>query len=125
MATGGRVVQHLARRVSDPHATVLLAGFQAAGTRGRSLQSGAKFVRMQGQNVPVRAHIETLHGLSAHADRAELLTWLSGFAKPPRKTFLVHGEPEAQQQLLELVKQQTGWNVDIARDGATIDLSAC
>ncbi len=125
MATGGRVVHHLARRVSDPHATVLLAGFQAAGTRGRSLQSGAEFVRMQGQNVPVRAHIETLHGLSAHADQAELLKWLSGFAKPPRKTFLVHGEPEAQQQLLALVKQQLGWNVDIARDGATIDLSAC
>jgi predicted metal-dependent RNase len=69
MATGGRVVHHLKERLPDPKTTVLLAGFQAVGTRGRSLQDGAKTVRMHGQEIPVRAHIEVLDGLSAHADQ--------------------------------------------------------
>lgn len=125
MATGGRVIHHLAQRISDPRTTVLLAGFQAAGTRGRSLQDGAKFLRMHGQNIPVRAHIEVLHGLSAHADQTELLRWLSGFARPPRQTFLVHGEPDAQRALADTIRQQLGWNVAIAQDGATIELPVC
>ncbi|MDX1927599.1 MAG: MBL fold metallo-hydrolase [Pirellulaceae bacterium] len=122
MATGGRVVHHLEQRISDPRTTVLLAGFQAAGTRGRSLQEGAKFLRMHGQNVPVRAHIEMLGGLSAHADQSELVRWLSGFTKPPRHTFLVHGEPPAQQALSDVIRQRLGWNVAIAHDGATFEL---
>ena len=95
MATGGRVLHHLARRLPDERTTVLLVGFQAAGTRGWSLQSGAATVRLHGQDVPVRARVASLSGFSAHADEAELARWLSARPAPPRRTFLVHGEPVA------------------------------
>ncbi len=95
MATGGRVLHHLARRLPEPRNTVLLVGYQAAGTRGWSLQNGAATLRMHGEDVPVRARVATLSGLSAHADEAELSRWLRTFPTPPRRTFLVHGEPAA------------------------------
>ena len=122
MATGGRVVHHLAQRVSDPRTTVLLVGFQAAGTRGRSLQDGAKFLRMHGQNIPVLAHIEMLHGLSAHADQGEILRWLRGYTRPPRQVYVVHGEPNASQTLANLITTQFGWPAEIARDKATVTI---
>jgi metallo-beta-lactamase family protein len=83
MATGGRILHHLRNRLPDPRTTVLLVGFQAAGTRGRSLQDGAAALKMFGEQVPVRARVATLHGLSAHADREETLRWLGGFRRPP------------------------------------------
>ena len=122
MAALGRVVHHLAQRVSDPRTTVLLAGFQAAGTRGRSLQDGAKFLRMHGQNIPVLAHIEMLHGLSAHADQGEILRWLRGYTRPPRQVYVVHGEPNASQTLANLITTQFGWPAEIARDKATVTI---
>ncbi|MCK5714300.1 MAG: MBL fold metallo-hydrolase, partial [Hyphomicrobiaceae bacterium] len=84
MASGGRVLHHLKRRLPDKRTTVLLCGYQAAGTRGRTLQEGAKKVRIHGKDVSVRARIETLHGLSAHADWKELIVWLSQFERPPK-----------------------------------------
>jgi metallo-beta-lactamase family protein len=95
MATGGRILHHLARRLPDPRTTVLLVGFQAAGTRGARLQEGAPTVKIHGEEVPVRARVVSLSGFSAHADEDELCRWLATFPAPPRRTFLVHGEPAA------------------------------
>jgi metallo-beta-lactamase family protein len=95
MATGGRVLHHLSRRLPDPRTTVLLVGFQAAGTRGARLQQGAPFVKIHGEEVPVKARVATISGFSAHADEAEITRWLGSFPAPARRTFLVHGEPTA------------------------------
>jgi metallo-beta-lactamase family protein len=92
MATGGRILHHLAHRLPDPRTTVLLVGFQAAGTRGASLQSGAPTVRIHGEDVPVKARVASVSGFSAHADEAEISRWLGTFPSRPRRTFLVHGE---------------------------------
>jgi metallo-beta-lactamase family protein len=97
MATGGRVLHHLARRLPDPRTTVLLVGFQAAGTRGASLLAGAATLRIHGEDVPVKARVASVSGFSAHADEDELSRWLATFPSPPARTFLVHGEPAALQ----------------------------
>lgn len=122
MATGGRILHHLAHRLPDPRTTVLLAGFQAAGTRGRSLEDGASQVKMMGRLVDVKATVEKLDGLSAHAAQGEILRWLRGFEKPPAMTYLVHGEPESAAALAVTVKQALGWNVRPAADGERISL---
>jgi len=122
MATGGRILHHLRLRLPDPRTTVLLPGFQAAGTRGRSLQDGAPEVRMHGQMVPVKARIETLDGLSAHADRVEIVEWLRGFAQPPERTYVVHGEPSAADALARTLGQELGWRAEVARDAQKIEL---
>ncbi len=114
MATGGRVLHHLKRRLPDARTTVVLAGYQALGTRGRTLQDGALILRMHGEDVPVKAKIEMLDGLSAHADRNEILKWLSGFRRAPKQTYIVHGEPEAAHGLRELINGRLGWNVKVA-----------
>jgi metallo-beta-lactamase family protein len=95
MATGGRVLHHLARRLPDATTTVLLVGFQAAGTRGARLQAGEPFVRIHGEDVPVKARVATISGFSAHADEDEVVRWLRTFPAPAGRTFLVHGEPSA------------------------------
>jgi metallo-beta-lactamase family protein len=106
MATGGRVLHHLAQRLPDPQNTVLLVGYQAQGTRGQALQDGAKFISLFGQQVPVRAQVVSMGQLSAHAGKSELLRWLSGFTAPPRQTFLVYGEPIALNSLRDAVTAQ-------------------
>jgi metallo-beta-lactamase family protein len=95
MATGGRVLHHLARRLPDPRTTILLVGYQAAGTRGWSLQNGAATLRIHGEDVPVEARVASISGFSAHADEGEIVHWLGTFPSPPGRTFLVHGEPAA------------------------------
>jgi metallo-beta-lactamase family protein len=95
MATGGRILHHLIQRLPDSRNSVVFVGFQAAGTRGRILSEGARSVRIFREDYPVRAQVHTLTGLSAHGDYKELLRWLNGFAQPPRRVFLVHGEPQA------------------------------
>ncbi len=122
MATGGRILHHLQQRLPDPRTTVLLVGYQAAGTRGRALQDGSKALKMFGADVPVRARVETIHGLSAHADRAETLRWLGGFTRPPRATYLVHGEPESAQGLSQAIATKYGWVVRVAQDGESVDI---
>jgi metallo-beta-lactamase family protein len=122
MATGGRVVHHLKQRLPDPRTTVLLVGFQAIGTRGRALQEGARAIHIHGQEVLVHAKVETLDGLSAHADREEVLRWLSGLRRPPSQTYVVHGEPQAAQSLAGTLKQRLGWSTRVARDGETMSL---
>jgi metallo-beta-lactamase family protein len=109
MATGGRVLHHLRRRLSDPRTTVLLVGYQAAGTRGRLIQDGARAVRIFGDDVPVRAHVETIHGLSAHADADGLLRWLRTAPRSPRRVFVVHGDPAPAAALAARIGGELGW----------------
>lgn len=113
MATGGRVLHHLERCLPDHRNTILMVGFQAAGTRGRAIQSGAQTVKMFGHEVHVRARIESIENLSAHADYGEILAWLGRFAKAPGKTFMVHGEPKASEALRQRIAQQLHWDVTV------------
>ncbi|MFZ0961989.1 MAG: MBL fold metallo-hydrolase [Terriglobia bacterium] len=113
MATGGRVLHHLERCLPDHRNTILIVGFQAAGTRGRAIQSGAQTVKMFGHEVHVRARIESVENLSAHADYGEILAWLGRFAKAPGKTFMVHGEPKASEALHQRIAQQLHWDVTV------------
>lgn len=122
MATGGRVLHHLNLRLPDTRTTVLLVGFQAQGTRGRALQDGRREIRMFGREIRVRAHVETLDGLSAHADQSEILRWLRGFRRPPHRTYLVHGEPSAAETLEGVIRDQLRWTARPARDGEAVPL---
>jgi metallo-beta-lactamase family protein len=122
MATGGRVLDHLARRLPDPRTTVLLAGYQAAETRGRQLLDGAKSIRIRGQEVQVNAQVRSLIGMSAHADREEILRWLGGFRGPPRHCYLIHGEPAACAALAATIKARLGWVAAIPQLGDAVSL---
>ena len=122
MATGGRVLHHLIRRLPDPDTTVLLVGYQAAGTRGRALQDGAKVLRVFGQEVAVQARVVLLDGISAHADQRELLRWLRGFTRPPQATYAVHGEPQAADTLAGAIRRHLGWRARVAEDRETVEL---
>lgn len=106
MAEGGRILHHLAYKLSDHRTTVLFVGFQAIGTRGRALQDGKEFVKLFGREIPVKARIETLDGLSAHADRGEILAWLEAAATRPGRVHLVHGEPDARDALAALIRER-------------------
>jgi metallo-beta-lactamase family protein len=105
MATGGRVVHHLKAFAPDPHNTILFVGFQAAGTRGAAILNGAESVKIHGEYVPVRAEVQALSNLSAHADYAEIMGWLDGFETPPRQTFITHGEPIAADALRHRIEE--------------------
>ncbi|MGH7895965.1 MAG: MBL fold metallo-hydrolase RNA specificity domain-containing protein [Candidatus Binatia bacterium] len=122
MATGGRILHHLRRRLPSPDTTILLAGFQAAGTRGRALQDGARSIRIHGEDVPVRAPVVVLDGLSAHADADDLLRWARGFKRPPTRVYVVHGEPQPADRLAATLRAQLGWNARVAEDGETVNL---
>ena len=113
MATGGRILHHLRQRIDDPRNTVMFVGFQAGGTRGRRLVDGEREIKLFGEVLPVRAKIESLQNLSAHGDWKEILRWLEGFERPPRKVFLVHGEPAAAAALKQRISEKFGWPTDI------------
>jgi metallo-beta-lactamase family protein len=123
MATGGRVLHHLNRRLADPRTTVLLPGYQAQGTRGRQLEDGAQTVHIHGREVVVAATVERLQGLSAHADQGELLRWLGEFQRPPAACYLVHGEPEAAAALAQWIDADLDWPVRPAVDREVVTLS--
>ena len=123
MATGGRIMHHLYHNLPNPKNTVVLVGYQAEGTRGRRLQNGEKTLRLLGEDVPVNAKIETVGSLSAHADSSEILRWLGEFKRPPRKTFIVHGEPEAASALAALITDKLGWEVAIPQYQETCELT--
>jgi metallo-beta-lactamase family protein len=109
MAEGGRVLHHLKAGLPDARNTVLFAGYQAYGTRGRRLIDGEKSVMIHGEWVPVAAHVEHIDSMSAHADADEILRWLHGFARPPQQTFIVHGEPASMEALGARVQRELGW----------------
>jgi metallo-beta-lactamase family protein len=123
MATGGRVLHHLAHALPDARNTVLFAGYQAEGTRGQKLRDGAKFTRIHGQDVNVQAKIEVIDSMSAHADSDEILRWLRGFERPPSLTCLVHGEPAPMDTLKARIERELKWRVVTPQQGETIDLS--
>jgi metallo-beta-lactamase family protein len=124
MITGGRVLHHLAQRLPDPRNAVILAGFQAEGTRGRTLQEGAKSVNIYGDVVPVGAEIVTMGQFSAHAGKSELLRWLAALPAPPKQTYLTHGEPQAAQALQAAIQDKFKWKAAVARYLDTIMLGA-
>jgi len=114
MVTGGRILHHLAQRLPDPKNLVIFIGFQAPGTRGAIIKSGAPEVKIFGDFVPIRAQVAALEQFSDHADPPELLEWLRTFKNKPGATYLVHGEPDASSQLCDLMKKELGWNVQVA-----------
>ena len=122
MANGGRIVHHLRHRLSDPSTLVLFTGYQADGTLGRRLLEGAEEVSIFGDEIPVRAEVRALQSMSAHADYEEMLRWLRNFKTPPKKTFLVHGEPEAMESLYGKIKEELGWEVEMPVEGQTFSL---
>lgn len=109
MCDAGRIKHHLRYNLGRRECAIVIAGFQAAGTLGRRLVDGARQVTLFRERIPVRARIHTIGGLSAHADQPALLNWLRGFQSPPRRTFVVHGEPSAAAALAAAVERDLGW----------------
>lgn len=113
MITGGRVLTYLQQYIDRPETTVLLAGYQAEGTRGRQLLEGAAELKIYGKYYPVKAAIHNIHSLSAHADQGELIDWLSDIEKAPEKIFIIHGEPQAADALRVKIKDTYGWTAQV------------
>ena len=122
MVTGGRILHHLKERLSQPQHTILFIGYQAEGTRGRTILEGKESVRMFGQEVPIKARIERIEGFSGHADYNELLAWMMGFNRSPKKVFLVHGEPDASVAMAEHIRKQFKWDVVIPQEDDYVEL---
>ena len=123
MATGGRVLHHLKAALPDARNTVLFVGYQAAGTRGRQLVDGQTSVKIHGETIPVNARVELVESMSAHADSNEILRWLSGFVRPPRLTFIVHGESVAMEALSAGINAKLGWDTRMPAHGETVELA--
>jgi metallo-beta-lactamase family protein len=119
MATGGRVVHHLERFLPDRKNSVALVGFQAAGTRGRSLLDGADVLKIHGRYVRVRAEIADLTGFSVHADRSELLDWIGAADHEPSSVYVVHGEERAAQSLARGIRA-LDWTAVIPSQGERV-----
>jgi metallo-beta-lactamase family protein len=122
MATGGRVLHHLQALAPDPKHHLVFPGFQVAGTRGARLLAGEREVKIFGAMVPVRAEVSHLEGFSGHADANELMAWLAHFAKPPRHTFVVHGDPEATDALRFRIGHQLGWRTSVPPHAQTVEV---
>jgi len=117
MVTGGRITHHLAKRLPNTQHTVLLIGYQAEGTRGRTIQEKRETVKIHGQKVPIKAHIEMIDAFSGHADYTEMLAWLMPFNIKPRKVFIVHGNEAAGEAMAEHIRKEYNWDVVIPAYG--------
>lgn len=115
MVTGGRVLHHLMQRLPDPRNTVLFIGFQAPGTRGRTIKDGAESVKIFSELVPIRAQVAAIEQFSDHADTSELIEWLKTFGEEPDVTYLVHGEPAAASALQASLTKELRWNFQVAQ----------
>lgn len=122
MATGGRILHLLAAFAPDPRNAVLLVGYQAEGTRGRSMLRGAATIRMHGREVPLKAEVAQIGGLSAHGDYAELSDWLRGLARAPSRVFVTHGDPEAAEAFRAHLEGAFGWSCEVPGLGDQVDL---
>jgi len=120
MVTGGRILHHMQMRLPHENNTILFIGYQAEGTRGRAILEGRESVKIFGEEVPIRAHIENIPGMSCHADYNEILAWLMAFNRPPKRTFIVHGEPEASNALAERIRQKYNWHVTVPEHGEKV-----
>ena len=123
MATGGRVIHHLKALAPNPINTLLMPGFQAGGTRGAQIVAGAPSVRIHGKDVPIRAEVVPIQTLSAHADADEIMQWLRGFKRPPRHTYVVHGEPNASDVLRRRISLELGWSVSVPEYRDSVELA--
>jgi metallo-beta-lactamase family protein len=123
MATGGRVLHHLKQYAPDPRNAILFTGYQAGGTRGAQMVAGADTVKIHGAYVPVRAEVHNLGMLSAHADADEILRWLKGFQRPPKRTFITHGEPNASDALRHRIEEELGWACTVPDHGSKVALA--
>jgi metallo-beta-lactamase family protein len=123
MATGGRVLHHIKAFGPEAKNTILFAGYQAVGTRGARLLAGETEIKMFGQWIPIRAEVANLPELSAHADAGEIIRWLRGFEKPPRRTFIVHGEPDASDALRVRIERELGWDAAVVDDQRRYELA--
>ncbi|RPH99762.1 MAG: MBL fold metallo-hydrolase [Calditrichaeota bacterium] len=115
MATGGRILHHLAERLPIKNNTVLFIGYQAVGTRGRTIQEGNPTVKIHGRDIPIHTHVESIEGASAHGDYNEIIAWLMGFNKAPEKVYIVHGDPESSLSLAGKIRDYFGWEVVIPK----------
>jgi metallo-beta-lactamase family protein len=122
MCEGGRIRHHLRHNIARPECAIVFVGFQAAGTLGRRIVDGAKSVRLFGEEYPVRARVFTIGGLSAHADRSALLGWLAHFERPPRQTWVVHGETLPAHSLCDAINQRPGWRAAVPALGQSVEL---
>jgi metallo-beta-lactamase family protein len=122
MCEAGRIRHHLERNIERSECGILFTGFQAQGTLGRRIVDGARSVRLFGDELPVRAKVYTLGGLSAHADRDALLGWLRGFRRAPRQTYTVHGEAQTAAEFAQAIERELGWRTHAARLGETVEL---
>ena len=122
MGTGGRVVHHLANMLPDSKNTIILVGYQAAGSRGRSLEEGEPRVKIHGKWIPVHAAIIKIESFSVHADSDELITWL-GNIKSPKKVFVVHGEPDSEEALAVRLRNELHWSVYIPKSEESFELN--
>lgn len=116
------MLHHLAGMLPNPHNTVVLAGYQAVGTRGRDLLDGAETVKIHGRYVPVRAEVVDVPMFSVHADGGEILDWLAGPAPPPQTCYVVHGEPAAAAALRADIRGKLGWAAVVPRLGEVVRL---
>jgi len=124
MCEGGRIKHHLKYNLPRRECAIVFVGFQAAGTLGRRIVDGAKSVRLFGEQVPVRAKVFTIGGLSAHADRSALLGWLAGLRAPPRQTWVVHGEPQAAHALRDEIERRLHWRAAVPAPGQTVEIAS-
>jgi metallo-beta-lactamase family protein len=123
MCNGGRIVHHLKWRLPVKRNIILFVGYQAEGTRGRMLLEGAQELTIHGIRVPVRAQIKSVDALSGHGDWQEIIRWLSGFKKPPKKTFIVHGEPKSSLAMQDHIREQLGWETFIPQQGDIVQIN--
>jgi metallo-beta-lactamase family protein len=123
MATGGRVVHHLAHQAADPRNCVVLTGYQAVGTRGRQLADGERHLKMYGRYVPVRAEVVQVPDFSVHADADELVAWVASAEKPPQTVYVVHGEQAASAALARRLEQELGLCAIVPREGERVLLA--
>jgi metallo-beta-lactamase family protein len=122
MCNGGRIKHHLAQNISRPECTIMFVGYQAAGTLGRQILDGAKMVRIHGQQYPVRARIAQIQGFSAHADRDDLVKWISNLSVNPKCIFITHGEPASAEEFSQYLRSINGYNTMVPEYGATVNL---
>jgi metallo-beta-lactamase family protein len=121
MTTGGRVLHHLSA-LPDERNTILFVGYQSVGTRGRQIRDGAAFTRIHGEEIPIKAHVESFDSMSAHADANEIMRWLGHFTKAPQLTCLVHGEAGPMDTLKARIERELGWTVKTPNQGERISL---
>ena len=122
MCTGGRIIHHLYNRLQNKNDTILFVGYQAEGTRGRRILDGEEKIKMFGYEIPVVCHVEKIEGLSAHADRSELLFWLSNIKDHPKNTFVVHGELKSSKAFAKTINEKFNWNVTVPKYKETVEL---